>query len=183
MIRKPAAEIAADSSTLTRTEPYVWNGRLGVSASVPRGISSRVSIDLNPASPTGDLLVTTLAVMPVAYQFRRLLPYLLQRRPHPQPQFTGGRAAATAADDDVHQMPRALPVMRRVMLDRLYDLAGHLTGHFLLNHLHALMRRSGAKGKKSAVPGNTLPHFMLGFLLCGHPDLTERPCKLITTGN
>ncbi len=61
------------------------------------------------------------------------------------------------------------------------QLGVFLTSHFAEDHLYALMRRPWRYGEQQC-PRQPLLHTMLGCLQNGRPDLIERPCMLIATG-
>ncbi|WP_180969936.1 DUF2442 domain-containing protein [Deinococcus planocerae] len=130
-------------------------------------------LDIASSLQAGPLPVRTLAVVPAQQRYRPLRPLpieptvvqrLLQLRP-----------------GELDQILQRTPAPAEVLFARLYDLGVFLTGHFAPEHLAALMRQPWRYGEQRC-PGEPLLHTMLGWLQWGRPDLIERPCMLIATG-
>lgn len=136
--------------------------------------------------PAAYLPVETLAIVPARHRFRPLLPYLLHQQPHtylrPAPiQPLDVQRTLNLRSGELDQILRASTVPSEPLLNRLYDLGVFLTSHFGQEHLYALMRRPWRYGEQR-YPGRRLLHTMLGCLQQGRPDLIERPCMLLATG-
>lgn len=134
----------------------------------------------------GRLPVRTIAVVPARHRYRPLLPYLLHQQPptylRPTPiEFVTVQRLLRLRTSELNQMLRGVPVPEELLLNRLYDLGVFLTSHFAEEHLYALMRRPWRYGEQQC-PRQPLLHTMLGCLQNGRPDLIERPCMLIATG-
>lgn len=136
--------------------------------------------------PGAQLPARTLAVVPARHRYRPLLPYLLHQqpatylRPTPIEPVTVQRLLRLRTSE-LDQVLRGVPVPAEPLLNRLYDLGVFLTSHFAEDHLYALMRRPWRYGEQQC-PRQPLLHTMLGCLQNGRPDLIERPCMLIATG-
>lgn len=143
-------------------------------------------LDIPSILRAGPLPVRTLAVVPAQQRYRPLLPYLLHGQPHtylrPLPiELAVVQRLLQLRPGELDQMLRHTLAPADVLLARLYDLGVFLTGHFAPQHLSALMRQPWRYGEQQC-PGEPLLHTMLGCLQWGRPDLIERPCMLIATG-
>ena len=137
-------------------------------------------------APDGTLPITTVAVVPAVQRYRPLLPYLQ----HLQPALFVREAPieATVIQRMLHFRPQDLEVALRhssapaeQTINRLYDLALLLSSYFDFQSLPALLRRPWRYAEQQC-PAQTLLHTMLGCLQYGRPDLVERPCLLLATG-
>lgn len=137
-------------------------------------------------APNGALPVTTMAVVPAAQRFRPLLPYLN----HLQPTLFVREAPieASVVQRFLQLRPQDLEVALRhssapaeQTLNRLYDLALLLSSYFDAQNLPGLLRRPWRYAEQQC-PAQSLLHTMLGCLQYGRPDLVERPCLLLATG-
>ncbi len=138
-------------------------------------------------APVGPLAVRPMAVVPSVHRFRPLLPYLLYGEPHtymrPAPiEPVTVQRLLQLKNGELAQILMALPVSDTVMLNRLYDLGMFLTGHFSEQHLYGLMRHPW-RSSAQKYPGDPILRTMLSCLQHGRPDLIERPCMLLATGD
>lgn len=136
--------------------------------------------------PTLQFPLRTIGIVPARHRYRPLLPYLLHQQPptylRPTPiEFVTVQRLLRLRTSELNQMLRGVPVPAELLLNRLYDLGVFLTSHFAEDHLYALMRRPWRYGEQQC-PRQPLLHTMLGCLQNGRPDLIERPCMLIATG-
>lgn len=137
-------------------------------------------------SPNGPLPVQLVAVVPAKNRYRPLLPFLQYQQVrsylHPLPIAPSVvQRLFQLRAGELDQMLDSLAVPADVMINRLYDLATFLTLHFSSEHLSVLMRRPW-RYAELAYPSQTFLHSMLGCLRHGRPDLVERPCLLLLTG-
>lgn len=143
-------------------------------------------LDIPSILQAGPLPVQTIAIVPAQQRYRPLLPYLLHGQPHtylrPMPiESAVVQRLLQLRPGELDQILHRTPAPTEVLLARLYDLGVFLTGHFAPQHLTALMRQPWRYGEQRC-PGEPLLHTMLGCLQWGRPDLIERPCMLIATG-
>jgi len=138
------------------------------------------------APPDGTLPVTILALMPAAQRYRPLLPYLR----HLKPALFVREAPIDASvvrnllqlrGQDLEVALRHSGAPAEQTLNRLYDLALLLSSYFDAQNLPALLRRPWRYAEQQC-PEQALLHTMLGCLQYGRPDLVERPCLLLATG-
>ncbi|WP_161884312.1 DUF2442 domain-containing protein [Deinococcus alpinitundrae] len=132
------------------------------------------------------LPIQTLAVVPALHRYRPLLPYLQYQQPHTYLRATPIEPVTVQRllqlrTGELNQILRSVPVPPEPLLNRLYDLGTFLTGHFAHDHLSTLMRRPWRYAEQQ-YPHHSFLHTMVGCLQHGRPDLIERPCMLIATG-
>ncbi|UQN10229.1 DUF2442 domain-containing protein [Deinococcus sp. QL22] len=138
-------------------------------------------------APSGALPVRPVAVMSTAQRYRPLLPYLkaldpmIYLPPDPvEPRLVGALLGLNPGE--LQEVTKHYRAPQDVTLHRLCDLGTFLNDLFARPQVSALLRRAWPYGIRSC-PGQPLLHTMLGCLRYGRPDLVERPCLLLATGN
>lgn len=134
----------------------------------------------------GALPVLPVARLPQDERYRPLLPYLkhlnmgIYLRPGPiQP--SSVKTLLRLNESELAIALQQLRAPEEQVLGRLCDLGAMLTEYFAGDDLARLLRRPWRYGLERC-PGQPLLSTMLGCLMYGRPDLIERPCMLMITG-